>query len=101
MSYSLHPLVALANLSNPLGEQGKVDESMREMAAIEALKTEKSDKEVCFARRDYLTNTHTKRAHLLNLAGAPTTHRYLRCFGTSKTSCLRRLWGLPVSVGFR
>ena len=34
-----------------LGEQGKVDESMREMAAIEALKSEKSEKEVrihCF-----------------------------------------------------
>ncbi|GAW01218.1 LUC7-domain-containing protein [Lentinula edodes] len=28
-----------------LGEQGKVDESMKEMAAIEALKSEKSDKE--------------------------------------------------------
>jgi len=28
-----------------LGEQGKVDESMREMAAIEALKSEKADKE--------------------------------------------------------
>jgi hypothetical protein len=28
------------------GEQGKVDESMREMAAIEALKSEKSEKEV-------------------------------------------------------
>ncbi|KAG1754627.1 hypothetical protein EDB19DRAFT_1667415 [Suillus lakei] len=28
-----------------LGEQGKVDESMREMAAIEALKSEKSEKE--------------------------------------------------------
>ena len=33
------------NASKP-GEQGKVDESMREMAAIEALKTEKADKEV-------------------------------------------------------
>jgi hypothetical protein len=31
------------------GEQGKVDESMREMAAIEALKSEKADKEVCLA----------------------------------------------------
>jgi hypothetical protein len=31
-----------------LGEQGKVDESMREMAAIEALKSEKSEKEVCY-----------------------------------------------------
>ena len=30
------------------GEQGKVDESMREMAAIEALKSEKADKEVCY-----------------------------------------------------
>ena len=30
-----------------LGEQGKVAESMREMAAIEALKSEKADKEVC------------------------------------------------------
>ena len=29
------------------GEQGKVEESMREMAAIEALKSEKADKEVC------------------------------------------------------
>ena len=29
------------------GEQGKVDESMREMAAIEALKSEKAEKEVC------------------------------------------------------
>ena len=32
-----------------LGEQGKVDESMREMAAIEALKSEKADKEVCLS----------------------------------------------------
>ena len=31
----------------PLGEQGKVDESMHEMAAIEALKSEKADKEAC------------------------------------------------------
>jgi hypothetical protein len=29
-----------------IGEQGKVEESMREMAAIEALKSEKSEKEV-------------------------------------------------------
>ena len=38
------------------GEQGKVEDSMREMAAIEALKSEKADKEVrkpgdgCLAR---------------------------------------------------
>jgi hypothetical protein len=30
------------------GEQGKVEESMKEMAAIEALKSEKSEKEVCY-----------------------------------------------------
>jgi LUC7 N_terminus len=36
------------------GEQGKVDESMREMAAIEALKSEKADKEVSgFNRSPY------------------------------------------------
>ena len=33
-------------MTGNLGEQGKVDESMREMAAIEALKSEKADKEV-------------------------------------------------------
>lgn len=32
------------------GEQGKVEESMREMAAIEALKSEKADKEVSLGR---------------------------------------------------
>lgn len=32
-----------------LGEQGKVDESMKELAAIEALKGEKSDKEVSWS----------------------------------------------------
>jgi hypothetical protein len=31
-----------------IGEQGKVEESMREMAAIEALKNEKSEKEASF-----------------------------------------------------
>ena len=39
------PYSVTINASRP-GEQGKVDESMREMAAIEALKTEKADKEV-------------------------------------------------------
>jgi hypothetical protein len=34
------------NWNNIAGEQGKVEESMREMAAIEALKGEKADKEV-------------------------------------------------------
>lgn len=31
-----------------VGEQGKVEESMQEMAAIEALKGEKGEKEVCY-----------------------------------------------------
>lgn len=44
LQVSLIPL-QLTNASKP-GEQGKVDESMREMAAIEALKSEKADKEV-------------------------------------------------------
>lgn len=34
-----------------LGEQGKVEESMREMAAIEALKSEKGEKEVSKAKQ--------------------------------------------------
>ena len=41
----LSVLLPVTHLSG-VGEQGKVDESMREMAAIEALKSEKSDKEV-------------------------------------------------------
>ena len=39
--------MCLLTLEYPLGEQGKVDESMHEMAAIEALKSEKADKEAC------------------------------------------------------
>lgn len=35
-----------SKLTSGKGEQGKVEESMREMAAIEALKSEKADKEV-------------------------------------------------------
>ena len=34
------------NWRGSTGEQGKVDESMREMQAIEALKNEKAEKEV-------------------------------------------------------
>ncbi|KAH7929715.1 putative U1 snRNP protein [Leucogyrophana mollusca] len=49
-----------------LGEQGKVDESMREMAAIEALKSEKSEKEVsrCAMRElQQLTDTSGASGH--------------------------------------
>ncbi len=53
-----------------LGEQGKVEESMREMAAIEALKSEKADKEVCRLYR--LANTHSYSFQ--QLARATTTN---------------------------
>ncbi|KAJ3725800.1 putative U1 snRNP protein [Lentinula raphanica] len=45
-----------------LGEQGKVDESMKEMAAIEALKSEKADKEVC-RELQQLTDTSGASGH--------------------------------------
>jgi hypothetical protein len=45
----LFPFGSLPAFLHCIGEQGKVDESMREMAAIEALKSEKSEKEVCYA----------------------------------------------------
>jgi hypothetical protein len=35
------------------GDQGKVDESIREMAAIEALKSEKAEKEVNLILKPY------------------------------------------------
>jgi hypothetical protein len=39
------------------GERGQVDESMREMAAIEALKSEKADKEVDYFYCFFLADT--------------------------------------------
>ena len=42
-------IIAILSSRFMTGEQGKVEESMREMAAIEALKSEKADKEVCQA----------------------------------------------------
>jgi len=42
----LGSFIIVADTRVILGEQGKVEESMREMAAIEALKSEKADKEV-------------------------------------------------------
>jgi hypothetical protein len=47
---SRHKNRIVTNL-NMAGEQGKVEESMREMAAIEALKSEKADKEVSLLDR--------------------------------------------------
>lgn len=49
-----------------LGEQGKVDESMREMAAIEALKSEKADKEVRGIR---VATRRIKLTYLLYFSG--------------------------------
>lgn len=61
-----------------LGESGKVDESMREMAAIEALKAEKSEKEVCaLSCQRVITNDSTART--------ATTHGYLRSFWAPET----------------
>jgi hypothetical protein len=48
-----------------IGEQGNVDESMREMAAIEALKSEKADKEVILPGFSYLVR-RTQRLIVLS-----------------------------------
>ena len=66
-----------------LGEQGKVDESMREMAAIEALKTEKADKEV----RVFFS---VDMSDLLNISVArtPTIDGYIGCFGSPEVTCV-------------
>ena len=61
-------LVLLIVMSSQ-GEQGKVEESMREMAAIEALKSEKADKEVTFLGNSLLTPI---LIFLSSTAGAPT-----------------------------
>ena len=63
------------------GEQGKVDESMREMAAIEALKTEKADKEVYafFSAnvRDLLT---------ISVARTPAIDGHFGCLGSPEAT---------------
>ena len=76
-----------------LGEQGQVEESMREMAAIEALKSEKADKEVSISLRnvDFVP-------HLSILARAPATYGHIWRVRTPKTPCLRRLRCLLVSA---
>ena len=65
------------------GEQGKVDESMREMAAIEALKSEKADKEVRIL-------SYLAQAVCLTLvkARAPTINRHVRSVRPPKAPCL-------------
>lgn len=67
-----------------LGEQGKVDESMREMAAIEALKSEKADKEVRIPRTRDLRRTLTRPPP----ARTPATHRYVGRVWSPKAPCL-------------
>lgn len=65
------------------GEQGKVDESMREMAAIEALKSEKSDKEV---RTLGFPSSSSSNASILPPERTSTTNRHLGCLWTPKAA---------------
>lgn len=64
-----------------LGEQGKVEESMREMAAIEALKSEKADKEVrkplAFRASALLSASQRELQQLTDTSGA-SGHQKLR-----------------------
>jgi hypothetical protein len=78
------PFGNLPAFLHSLGEQGKVDESMREMAAIEALKSEKSEKEVCYALDLFVP--WEQNLISLNLARASATHRYVRSVRPSETS---------------
>jgi hypothetical protein len=63
------------------GEQGKVEESMREMAAIEALKSEKADKEVRYypaiRLTEELTAIQRELQQLTDTSGA-SGHQKLR-----------------------
>lgn len=81
------------------GEQGKVDESMREMAAIEALKSEKSDKEV--RRLHFRLFSDVDINISINTARTPTTDRYVWSIRTSEVACVRRLRCLPFSSRLR
>lgn len=64
------------------GEQGKVEESMREMAAIEALKSEKGEKEVRADESELDVDTDGL------LARASATDGHVRCLWASKASCV-------------
>jgi hypothetical protein len=66
---------------------------MREMAAIEALKSEKADKEVCVNDSFQDDSSHSL---LLTTARTAATHRHFRRVRTSKVACLRRLWRVPL-----
>ena len=70
------------NASRP-GEQGKVDESMREMAAIEALKTEKADKEV-----RAFSSANMKYLLIISVARTPAIDRHVGRFGPPKVTCV-------------
>ena len=83
-----------------LGEQGQVDESLREMAAIEALKSEKADKEVCGDPAFGLVCRVLTWLCAI-LARAATADRHVRSFRAPKASCLRRVWCLSFSARFR
>jgi len=71
--------------SSSIGEQGKVDESMREMAAIEALKSEKSEKEV---RKNFHFHSVFDTQPLTLPARTSTTDGHLRSVRSPKITCL-------------
>ena len=76
------PYSVTINATRP-GEQGKVDESMREMAAIEALKTEKADKEV----RAFFSVDMSDRLTVF-VARTPATDGHIGRFGSPEASCV-------------
>lgn len=64
------------------GEQGKVEESMREMAAIEALKSEKAEKEVSDEEESGMN------ADAVGVARTSTIDGHVWGIWTSKASCV-------------
>ena len=71
-----------------LGEQGKVEESMKELAAVEALKAEKAEKEVISFFSDVYLDLNSL------VAGTAKSHRDLGRVWSSKAPRLRCLWGI-------
>lgn len=71
------------------GEQGKVEESMREMAAIEALKSEKTEKEVSHHESglDVCVDVDGDVFGVC-VARASATDRHVRRFRASKAACV-------------
>jgi hypothetical protein len=78
------------------GEQGRVDDSMKELAAVEALKAEKSEKEVGIqvpSSSSAPINPSPERT--------PAVDRNIWCFRPPEATCMRCMWGLSIRIGFR